>query len=207
MRAIQIRKRLTTTTLALCWLLGSTPILCADPAPPAEKPPTTLAARSPQEFLASPRETLKTLYFAVVAYDLQPQLIDEAVACLDLDAAQVADRAETARLAIELEQTLRILCIPINSIPLQPNEDVVILKQGGGTRIAMSRGSDNLWRFDQATVNRIPTMNRDALAHFHDMQQERNTLRDQLTDPSATMRRFLMDTIARDFYSAFLRYR
>jgi MscS family membrane protein len=202
MRAIQIRKRLTTTTLALCWLLGSTPILCADPAPKVEKPPTTPAARSPQEFLASPRETLKTLYFAVVAYDLQPQLIDEAVACLDLDAAQVVDRAETARLAIELEQTLRMLCIPISSIPLQPNEDVVILQEGGGTRIALSRGSDNLWRFDRATVNRIPAMNRDALAHFHDMQQERNTLRDQLTDPSATMRRFLMDTIARDFYSA-----
>jgi MscS family membrane protein len=166
----------------------------------ADKP--AAASRPTSAFLASPRETLKSLYFAVVAYDFRPQLMDEAVACLDLDPARAADPAEGPRLAIELEQILRILCIPINGVPERSNRDAVTLLDAEGFKVAMVRGVDGLWRFDRDTVDRIPAMNRAALARFRNMQTERAALKEEYTDPSATLRRFLMDTMAKDFYSA-----
>jgi MscS family membrane protein len=160
------------------------------------------AARPPREFLSSPREALKTLYYAAVAYDLRPQLMDEAVATLDLDPARTADPAEPVRLAIDLEQTLRILCIPITGVPEKTDRDTVVVQDADGFKIVLARGADGLWRFDRDTTERIPAMNRAALARFRCLQNERAGLKDEYTDPSATMRRFLLDTINRDFYAA-----
>jgi MscS family membrane protein len=182
------------TGLALCGLLATTAPLFAqiEKVPPA-------APRPLRECLATPRETLKTLYYAAVAFDLQPQLMDEAVACLELDPARAAD---AARLTVELEQTLRILCVPIHGVPEQTERGAVTVFDAEGFRIVEVRGADGLWRFDRDTVERIPTMNRAALARFRDLQAERAALKDEYTDPSATLRRFLLDMIARDFYSA-----
>jgi MscS family membrane protein len=200
MRATQSRKRAAAIVLVLCsWAGGAA--LHAQPAQPSEKAPP-VAARSPREFLASPRETLKTLYYAVVAFDLRPQLMDEAVACLDLEPARADDPAEGARLAIELEQILRILCVPIHGVPEKTKRDTAAVVDADGFRITLARGEDGLWRFDRDTVERIPAMNRASLARFRDLQAERSALRDEYTDPSATMRRFLLDTIAHDFYAA-----
>ena len=64
-----------------------------NPALPAK--PRTLAERltSPRDTsrtaadkLRSPRETLKTLYYAVTLYDLFPEMMEDAIDCLDLDA-------------------------------------------------------------------------------------------------------------------------
>jgi MscS family membrane protein len=158
--------------------------------------------RSPRELLTSPRETLKTLYYAIVAYDLQPRLVDEAVACLDLDPARTDNPADAARLVIDLEQILRTLCVPLHSVPNKSDRDSVVILDAEGFKVVLDRCADGLWRFDRDTVERIPAMTRLALARFHDLQAERAALKDGFTDPSATMRRFLLDTIARDFYSA-----
>src|SRR3989442_1750346 len=107
MRATLFRKHMLRCFLLLAGLVGLARPLWAQPA----KPPIT--PRSPAECLTSPREVLKTLYYAVVAYDFAPQLIDEAIACLDLDPARAPEPAESARLAIDLEQILRTLCVPI----------------------------------------------------------------------------------------------
>src|SRR5579862_688020 len=136
--------------LALGYLTTAAPVLSAE-APPE-------AARSPRDFLASPRETVKTLYYAAVAYDIQPQLADEAAACLDLDPARADDPAETVRLAIELEQTLRILCMPLHGVPEKTDRDNVCVYDADGFRICLGRGADGLWRFDRATTERIPAM-------------------------------------------------
>jgi MscS family membrane protein len=203
MRATRCRKRLPLGLLIGAWFVGTVPALFAQASPPTEKPGShPITVRSPGEFLTSPRETLKTLYFAVVAYDLQPPLMEEAVACLDLDPARAANPTEAARLAIELEQTLRILCIPLHGVPEKTERDTVAIVDTEGFKIAVARGADGLWRFDRETVERIPAMNRASLARFRDMQAERTALKDEHTDASATMRRFLMDTIAKDFYAA-----
>ncbi len=170
--------------------------------PPPRLAAAPLTARSPRDFLGSPREVLKTLYYAVVAYDLRPQLMDEAAACLALDAARAADPAEAARLAIELEQILRTLCVPLYGVPEKTRADTAIILDEDGFKISLTRYSDGLWRFDGDTIDRIPAMSRAARARYRGTQTERAQLKDEFTDPSATMRRFLLDTIAHDFYSA-----
>src|SRR5947209_7353259 len=102
--------------LALSVLPAAATALRAQNSSPPDAAP---AVRTQRSYLVSPRETLKTLYFAAVAYDIRPELLDEAVACLDLDAARSADTAEAARLAIDLEQILRTLCVPVHGVPDQ----------------------------------------------------------------------------------------
>ena len=62
------------------------------------------AERPLADKIRSPRETLKSLYFAVLLYDLFPQIIQDAIACLNLDALQSRPRGEdAAMLALDLE--------------------------------------------------------------------------------------------------------
>jgi MscS family membrane protein len=144
------------------------------------------------------------LYYAVIAYDFQPKLIDEAIACLDLDAARAEDSAEGARLAIDLEGVLRILCIPIHGVPEKVDVEPgpVVVYKDKDFHIAMTRCADGLWRFDRATVERIPTMARASLTRFRDLQTERAQLADGCTDPSSTLRRLLVAGFNQDFYAA-----
>jgi MscS family membrane protein len=203
MRAIPWRNRVIILSLVLCGAPAEATAQTArdpQPAPRAALPPAT--QRPLVDFLATPRETLKTLYFATVAYDVRPELLDEAIACLDLDPSSGTDPAEAARLAIDLELILRTLCIPVHSVPERTERDGVIALDGDGFRISLARGVDGLWRFDRETVSRIPAMSRAAQARFREAQADRARLVDGYTDPSATMRHFLVDTIARDFYSA-----
>src|SRR5207244_2103331 len=67
--------------------------------------------------LSTPRETLKTLYFSIIAYDFHPALIDDAVACLEQGSDQPRDGGEMARLAIELDAILQELCLPVHGVP------------------------------------------------------------------------------------------
>ncbi len=191
--------RVTKQFLVLGAFVGAAAALAAQPCPPTAP---AIAVRAPSEFLASPRDAVKALYFATVAYDFQPKLIDEAIACLDLDPAQAANPAEAARLAIDLEQILRTLCVPLLGVPEKTTAASVTILEEKGFKVSLARGADGLWRFDRATVERIPAMTRAALSRFRDMQTERAALKEQYTDPSSAMRRFLMDTMARDFYSA-----
>jgi MscS family membrane protein len=203
MLAIPFRKRFVPNFLILAGLLGAATALPAQPAqPPVNMVRPRIVVRPPQELLTSPRKTLETLYFAAVAYDLEPKLIEEAVACLDLGPALAEEPAEAARLAIELEQIMRTLCVPIHSVPDKTDLEKVTVLDRDGLKIALVKGADGLWRFDRDTVDLVPTMNRAALSRFRDLQTERAALRDEQTDPSATMRRFLIDTITADFYSA-----
>jgi MscS family membrane protein len=201
MHPTRFPRRWPILVLVCCLFPAAVSNLFAQLARPPEKP-VPVVARAPREFLRSPRETLKTLYFAGVAYDLRPQLMDEAIACLDLDPARGGDTAEATRLVIELEQTLRILCVPIHSVPEKTERTTVALLEGDVFNITLARGPDGLWRFDRDTVERIPTMNRASLARYRTVQAERAALKEEYTDPSATMRRFLQDSLARDFYAA-----
>jgi MscS family membrane protein len=189
---------------SLALALGTlSPAPHAPAAPPSaalRRAAQAITVRPPAEFLTSPRDTLRALYYAVVAYDLQPKLIAEAVACLDLDPG--VSPAEAARLAIDLEQVLRTLCVPILGVPKNPPGKTAVVFNGEGFDVRVARGPDGLWRFDRDTVARIPAMQRLALARFRNLQAERAGLRDGYTDPSATMRRFLTHMVAGNFYYA-----
>ena len=100
------------------WLIGLACMDCpayaqaAQPAAPRTPLEKLLAERllGPRnerplaERLRSPRETVKTLYFAITLYDVFPQLMDEATSCLDLDGLQPRPTLEdSAMLALDLE--------------------------------------------------------------------------------------------------------
>src|SRR5262249_55743131 len=82
--------------------------------------PAPFSVPQPSGKLATPRETLKTLYFSISAYDFKPALIDDAIACLECPPDRECSVAEAARLAIELDVVLRELCLPINAAPEHP---------------------------------------------------------------------------------------
>jgi len=156
----------------------------------------------PPAKLASPRDTLKTLYFAITAYDFKPALIDEAISTLECPGDRECSVAEEARLAVELDGVLRELCIPVDTLPERPATDSVVLHEANGFKIALRRQPDGAWRFDRETVEGIPEMYRLALIRHRDLQALRANLRDEFTDASAAMRRFMVDAMSGDYYLA-----
>jgi MscS family membrane protein len=197
---------------------GQPPQQAAPPPPPApaakQRPkevPLADRVRSPldpdrplQDKLRSPRETLKTLYFAVNTYDLFPQMIDDAVACLDLDALQPRPAVEdAARLALDLEFILQSLALPLSSVPDSGVGEQFLLHDADGFKLSLRLGSDGGWRFDAETLGRIPTLRRAAQQR---QQQQKPTdlasLREGFTDPRTTLRQFIVDSAHGDFYAA-----
>jgi MscS family membrane protein len=199
-------KVLTSIMAAGCWVLFSmVPDAQAQQATKIEDLPSLHALYrlpvtpvSPK--FASPRETLKTLYFSICAYDFHPALIDDAVGCLEQGADRPLD--EAARLAVELEAILRELCLPVTVVPEQPATETVVAYDADGFKISLHRQADGQWRFDRGTVDLIPTMYRLAVRRHQDLQAQRGSLREGFTDPSATMRAFLMDGMTGDYYAA-----
>ena len=91
-----------------------------------------------QDKLRSPRETLKTLYFAVNTYDLFPQMIEDALSCLDLDGLLPRPAPEdAAMLALDLEYVLQTLALPLNGVPDQGAAEQVVLYDAPGFRLVM----------------------------------------------------------------------
>src|SRR4051812_5420189 len=72
------------------------------------------------EKLRSPRETLQTLYYSIDVYDYFPNMIGDAVACLDVCECMPADSAFAALVAVQLECVLKSLDIPLGSVPDDP---------------------------------------------------------------------------------------
>jgi MscS family membrane protein len=152
--------------------------------------------------LRSPREMLKTFYFAVILYDLFPEMIADAIACLDLDAVQPRPALDDAApLALNLENILNRLALPLNGVPDQAAGDAVVLYDRDRIRLALCRCPDGGWRFDAPTLARMPAMHR--AARLSDRQPATSaSLREGLTDPRATLRQFISDVAHGDFYAA-----
>ncbi len=162
------------------------------------------AERPLADKIRSPRETLKTFYFAVLLYDLFPQMIEDAVACLDLDALQPRPRGEdAAKLALDLEYILQGLALSLSSAPDETEGERYVLYDAQVFLVAMQRGSDGGWRFDAATLKWLPDM-------LHVMRERErrkkpvdlSSLREGMTDPRATLRQFISDAVRNDFYAA-----
>jgi MscS family membrane protein len=161
------------------------------------------ADRPLKEKLRSPRETLETLYFAVSLYDVFPEMIDDAVACLDLDAVRPRPApADAAMLALDLENVLDSLALPLGGVPDQADGDLAVLHEAAGATIAMRRCPDGGWRFDAPTLGRLPDLRLAAVQRRRQRGATPASLREGLTDPRATMRQFISDVVNGDFYAA-----
>jgi MscS family membrane protein len=160
--------------------------------------------RSLTDKLRSPRETLKTLYFAVLTYDLFPQMIEDAIACLDLDALQPRPSSEDAvLLVLDLEYILQNLALPLSGVPEDGAGERFLLYDAEGFTLSMRRGTDGGWRFDAATLERLPAMLRATRQrHAKRTAADMTTLEEGLTDPRATLRQFVSDAVRNDFYAA-----
>jgi MscS family membrane protein len=161
------------------------------------------ADRPVADKLRSPRETLKTLYFAVLTYDLFPQVIQDAVACLDLDALDPRPTPEDAALwALDLEYILTGLALPLCNIPDRETGDTVLLHDAGPFKLALRHCPDGGWRFDAGTLRRLPAMRRAAWERSRRRPGDRAALREGFTDPRATLRQFRSDVANGDYYAA-----
>jgi MscS family membrane protein len=182
------------------------------PAPLKQRPPQLPlaerlrapddAGRSLLDKLRSPRETLKTLYFAIGTYDLFPQMIDDAVACLDLDSLpHRPTAADAALLALQLDDLLQSLALSLSGVPDQETNDGFLLHDADGLKIALRRCPDGGWRFDDGTLGRLPAMCRTVREHSS-RDTHASGLRPGFSDPRATLRQFLSDVAHGDFYAA-----
>jgi MscS family membrane protein len=161
------------------------------------------ADRPAAEKLHSPRETLKTLYFAVITYDLFPQMIDDAIACLDLDSLRPRPALDAAALlALSLENTLDGLALRLSDVPDQAAGDAFVLHDADGIRLTLRRSPDGGWRFDAQTLERLPAIRLAARLRSQQRALASASLREGFTDPRATLRQFISDAAHGDFYAA-----
>lgn len=169
-------------------------------------PPRPAAPTGPdhplRDKLRSPRDTVQTLYFAIDLYDFFPALVHEAVACLDLGDSMPPESASASLLAVQLESVLNSLDIPLAAVPDRQDGEPVTLFDSDDIKVSLSRGADGLWRFDRATVERIPDMRRTVVSRQKNLMTERASLREGYSDARTTMKRFWIDVITGDFNAA-----
>lgn len=155
-----------------------------------------------EEKLRSPREMMKTFFFAVALYDAFPGMIEDALLCLELDREQLQG-GEGTQLAIELEALLRDLEIPLISVPeaVDAHERRVVIHETPTARIAVQQDETGAWQFERDTLRRVPAM-RKALLEKLKPAADKNVWREGFSNPRETMRQFVLDSLNGDFYSA-----
>jgi MscS family membrane protein len=152
--------------------------------------------------LRAPRETLRTLYFAAMLYDLFPKIVDDAIACLDLDAMQPRPAPQDAALlALDLEQVLQNLALPLSGVPDEGAGERCILYDANGLKLALRRSAEGGWRFDAETIAQLPALRRAARERPR-QRGDTTALREGFTDPRATLRQFVSDYANGDYYAA-----
>lgn len=157
------------------------------------------------EKLGTPRQTLETLCFALDAYDKVPSMIADAVACLELDAKDGYAPGAVELLAIQMNEILDELSIPFTGVGGGSDGQSVVFYERDEIKIVLARGADRLWRFDRATVARIPTMRMALVTRTKQRNLIRAQLQEGMEDPTATAVTFLEYAIGGDFESAALR--
>lgn len=159
--------------------------------------------RTVVEKLRSPRETLKTLYFAVITYDYFPIMMEDALLCLDLENMQPRPApADAIMMAIDLEEVLQTLALPLVSVPDQGSGDQAVLYDANGIHLSLRRGTDNGWRFDAETISGLPAARRAARELRRGRTADLATLTEGFTSPRATMQQFMLDIAHGDYYAA-----
>ena len=116
------------------------------------------ADRPVAEKLRFAAQALETLYFAVLVYDIFPEMIADAVACLDLDEVRPAPRSRgRGDAGPGPGEHSRQPALPLSSVPDEAACDTVVLRDAGPATLSMRRGPDGGWRFDE-TLGRLPAL-------------------------------------------------
>jgi MscS family membrane protein len=153
----------------------------------------------------TPRRMLETFFFAIVCYDLAPELIVNAIDCLDLGqiGKDVSER-DAALMAHELAAIVSKLDIALYGVPDRPDVDGGhwVLVERGTARIALQRQPDGRWRFDSSTATQIPSLRAESYRGQRELQQARMKMVEGLTDPETAMRSFFSAVVRRDFTAA-----
>lgn len=157
------------------------------------------------EKLGTPRQTLETLCFAMDAYDKIPSMIADAVACLEVDAKDGYAPGAIELLAIQMNEILDELSIPFTGVGSGSDGKPVVFYEREEIKIVLACGADRLWRFDRATVARIPTMRMSLVARTKQRNSIRAQLQEGMEEPTATAVTFLEHAIEGDYESAALR--
>ena len=130
--------------------------------------------------LRSPRDTVQTLYYAIDVYEFSPPIIADATSTLDLGDTMPADSASAALLAVQLECVLNSLDLPLGGIPDQTTENSVTIYEADQIKITLQKNANGFWKFDRATVERIPAMWRIAVARQKNLMAEARGLAREL---------------------------
>jgi MscS family membrane protein len=140
-------------------------LLCGFPAP------LTMAQDKADGKHRSPRATVRTLLTAITVAQANPQVIQDAAACLDLG-GPAADQPNAGLLATQLEAVLRARDVDTELIPDNPEGTVYVFPEGNGQRIALARTPDGRWLFDRATVAAIPRLYAEAQKRLQEKNKE-----------------------------------
>lgn len=153
---------------------------------------------------SNPRKMLETFFFAIYVYDLAPELILNAIDCLELgDMDPQTRERDAALMAHELNGIIaRRSDVSLFSVPAKPSGDRVILAEGADALIAIVRQPDGSWRFSRETVERIPKMRAAAAESQREVQAARSKLAEGRTDPEATLRSFIYAALVKQDFGA-----
>jgi MscS family membrane protein len=153
----------------------------------------------------TPRRMLETFFFAIFCYDRAPELIANAIDCMNYSGIgkETCER-DAALMAHELNSIITRQDVALYSVP--DEKDVrggtCVLVDRDPIHIGLERQADGKWRFDAQTVKRIATMRLESFRGQREIQESRMKLAAGRTDPEATMRSFAAEAARRDFNSA-----
>ena len=158
------------------------------------------------EKLANPRKTLETFCFAMDAYQQRrPEMIDEAIACMEIDSRDELDPNAAALMALQLDEVLNEIVPPIRILPGKLEGSAFTLWQEQDMRISLAKDARGLWRFDRETVLRLPQLQRLMVQRSKSRLAARAKLYEGMEDPTVSMISFLEHASAGDYMSAALR--
>ncbi len=153
----------------------------------------------------TPRRMLETFYFAIYCYDLAPELVANAIDCLNYrEVGTKVNERDAALMAHELNSIVNSQDIALYSVsddPDSPARSFVIVDRDP-MHIVLERQPDGKWRFDARTVRQIASMRLENFRTQRPSQESRMKLAPGRTDPESTMRTFLSDVARRNFSAA-----
>jgi MscS family membrane protein len=134
--------------------------------------PRVHAQEKPDDGHRSPRATVRTLLTSITVARAHPQLIKNAVSCLDLSGLPADQKDSAALLATRLEAVLRARDVDTEILPDQVDGDVYVFTEGQGSRVALRKMNDGRWLFDRETVAQIPKLYAEAQKQLQDKNRE-----------------------------------
>jgi MscS family membrane protein len=152
---------------------------------------------------STPRKLLETFYYGVLVFDLRPDFIEESLACLDLNPEELQKHRSTAVLrALHLNEILSKLDLPLYSVPDRNDKTEVTLGDNKDLQIILKQQPDKSWKVDRQTIERIAPMWQATQKGQHALQAVRAHMAEHRTDPEATMWRFMISVVRKNFTAA-----